>query len=307
MVALQRPPTPATDPIIEFRAWLLADYRLSPTTGDIYSRHIRDLSAWLARHHPARRWRDVTEPILTAHLELVAAERGESSRSVRIAALRHWWTYLILAGFAGDDPTVDLALSPRHATRPVILTSAQVAALWETTSGPGWLDRRNRALLGVLFGTGMQSADVIGLSPASITNRDGGVGVTIPGCGKGARTYRQDRWLSLPDAVLQALADFTSTPHGTGYSPHCIQRGVLFPNWHGERLARGGLWRILTDLGVAAGLPVTPNVTVIRATVAHGWLATGIGTAEVATRLGVTGERHVLPYAAAELATERMD
>jgi integrase/recombinase XerD len=161
-------------------------------------------------------------------------------------------------GTATVDPTGDVG-SPRVPQGlPKALSEAEVTNLIEAVTGHSCRARRDRALLELLYGTGMRISETVGLSLGDLTLDEG----TLRAFGKGAK----ERIVPVGRLAGEALRAWL----GPGGRPLLVperwaRRGdaeAVFLNSRGGRLSRQGAWGIVRGYGDRVGLGdrLTPHV-----------------------------------------------
>ncbi|PYM54795.1 MAG: tyrosine recombinase, partial [Candidatus Rokuibacteriota bacterium] len=152
-----RTPAAGTGLIEEFLQRLRVEDGLSPATVEAYRRDLRRLVADLGKH---RRTLDTARPEdLVDHLE--AAQRvGRSPRTLarRLAAIRGLYRFARGAGRLRGDPAA-LLETPRVPRRlPRALSRADARAVVEGAAGRGPRGLRDRAILELLYGSGLRAS-----------------------------------------------------------------------------------------------------------------------------------------------------
>lgn len=180
---MQHAVAPETDPLVaRFLGHLGNERRLSEHTQNAYRRDLTQFSAW-ARDADVSEWRDV-EP---AHIKAFAAarfRRGVSPRSISraLSALRAFYRYLLRECEVTRNPA-DGVTAPRATKRlPGTLDSDTMARLLDIR-GDEPLTRRDRAMLELLYSSGLRLAEIVGLNLGDIDLADRTVRVT----GKGSK------------------------------------------------------------------------------------------------------------------------
>jgi integrase/recombinase XerD len=188
--------------------------------------------------------------------ELIGRLRTEglSPRSVArtVHALRGFYRFAVREGRLEDDPMENLRAPRAFKALPRYLTPVQVESLLAAPELTKPLGVRDRAILEVLYATGLRAGELIGLKTADV---DFNVGL-LTCFGKG----RKERLVPLgsvaQDWVLRYLRDVRG--------PLVRGRDVpqLFLNHHGRRLSHMGLWGIVRRHAVTAGVQriLTPHV-----------------------------------------------
>lgn len=182
-------------------------------------------------------------------------QRGYASATVarKVAAIKSFFHFLNAQGMIPSNPAVGLE-SPKIEKRlPRILTPEEVERLLAApsqTAGPKAL--RDRALLELLYATGMRVTEVVTLKLSDLD------------LDKGAVTCRgkQEKQRLIPirgEAALAALREYLLRSR-----PGLIKESgetALFLNHRGQKLTRQGLWLIIKAYAEAAGISaqVTPH------------------------------------------------
>ena len=176
-----------------------------------------------------------------------------SSRSIArlLASLRNFYLFLIKEGRTSADPTADVAAPRQWKRLPKFLTSAEIESLLEAPDASRPLGVRDRAMIELLYATGLRVSELVGVRSADL-NAELGVLRTL---GKGAK----HRLVPVGRSALQAL-------EGYGAARRHLLRGrsseYLFVTARGGPLTRQSFWHRLRFYGRKAGLrrALTPHV-----------------------------------------------
>ena len=133
---------------------------------------------------------------------------------------------------------------------PKALSEAEVLALLGAVTGDEAVDRRDRAILEVLYGCGLRVSELVGLSLADL---DLGSGL-LRAFGKGAK----ERIVPVGRLACEAVEAWLSPRGRAQLAPdRWARRGdaeAVFLNTRGGRLSRQGAWGIVRNHGQAVGL-----------------------------------------------------
>jgi integrase/recombinase XerC len=180
-----------------FRRHITTERRMSVHTDSNYA---RDLAA-LVKHCDAS---DVTEwrALDSQHLRLFAARShaaGLAPRSVRrrLSAVRSFLGFLMREGVLKANAAQDIQAPKIVRSLPETLDADQMARLLELPSGDAFV-ARDRAMMELLYSSGLRLAELVGLDLASIDLKDR----TVRVLGKG----RKDRVVPIGRMALAALA-----------------------------------------------------------------------------------------------------
>ncbi len=241
------------DPVDLFLDHLLVEKGLSHNTVDAYARDLGLFQSFCeARGTALDRVRG------TDVLAFVTAQRGRglSPRTVarRLSALRGFYGFLVAEGLATANPLERLESPAQWQTLPRTLTPEEARAVVETPDAPGPRALRDRALLELLYGSGLRVSEV---SDLTLERLDLAVGFVRPK-GKGAK----ERVVPLggrAKAALEAyLADGRPLLLKGRRSPH------VFLNRYGRRLSRQGIWGVVKAACRRAGVPADASPHTLR-------------------------------------------
>jgi integrase/recombinase XerD len=166
--------------------------------------------------------------------------------------------FLADEGLALVDPTGDIGGPRVPAGLPKALSEEEVGSLLDAVVGSDPVARRDRAILEVLYGTGLRISELVGLSLGDVALDDG----VLRAFGKGAK----ERMVPVGRMARQALADWLArSGRGALVPDRWARRGdaeAVFLNTRGGRLSRQGAWGIVRGYGDKVGLGdrLTPHV-----------------------------------------------
>ncbi|WP_127475071.1 tyrosine recombinase XerC [Sulfurivermis fontis] len=224
--------------------------RLSPHTLDNYLRDLRHLSEFCDRQGIAD-WGALQAPQIRAYVAWRHRSGiGGSSLQRELSAIRSFFNYLLREGITGHNPALDIPAPKSPRTLPQTLDVDQTARLLEI---PGDDDDavRDRAIMELMYSSGLRLAELVGLDCNDVDMSDATVRVT----GKGAKT----RVLPVGRKALAALQDWLQRRH--------LQKGAagttaLFLGRGGKRIAARTVQERLRRHALAQGLavPVHPHM-----------------------------------------------
>jgi integrase/recombinase XerD len=213
----------------------------------------RDLTRY-ADYLKARRRRVTTLDRAEVPRYLLALrEAGLSPRSVarHLSAIRQCHRFLVRDGYATSDPTAHLD-SPRPWRRlPTVLSLDEVERLLSGRKPKTPQGLRDRAMLEVMYASGLRVSELVGLR---LTDVDLALGV-VHVVGKGEK----ERLVPLGDAAVKSLRAYLD--HGRSRLEKRRPSPYLFLGRHGRGLTRQMFWLLLRRYVRTAGItkPVTPH------------------------------------------------
>jgi integrase/recombinase XerD len=227
-----------------------------PLTRKAYEGDLRRYARWVAERTPAgelRRLEDWLHPGRVKAYFAVLGARGRAATSLaRLrAALNRFADFLVRTGRLQHHPLAELP-AVRHPRRlPRALTAAQVL---ESLRGPwpeGLRGLRDRALLELLYATGLRVSEARELDEEDLDLREGWIRVR----GKGGK----ERLVCFGDPCREALEAYLRE------APPCRDpRRPLFRNTRGERLSVRTLQRIVARYLGRWALTARPSPHTLR-------------------------------------------
>jgi len=213
----------------------------------------RDLAAWLD-HLGGRgcRWQAGGVDELRSHLDgLYGAGLGARSIRRHLSAVRGWYRYLVREGVVASDPTERIEAPRVGRTLPKVLTVEEMGRLLDQPLVARSHGLRDRALLEVLYGSGLRVSELVGLREEAVsweggfihTRGKGGKGRLVPASAPALDWLERYR-----DEARPRLLKGRTTP-------------VLFVTARGRGLSRQWVGRLVTRYARAAGIarPISPH------------------------------------------------
>ncbi len=201
---------------------------------------------------------------------------GRSKRTIarKLASLRAFFDYLVMTGRMDFNPA-RLVPTPRHGRRvPAVLSVDEAFALLDgAVLGRGVLGLRNKAIVELLYSSGLRVGELTGLTTGDVRLREGVVRVV----GKG----RKERVVPLGEKAARALEAYMV--RRCELKP---QGDWLFLNRSGGRLSERSVARIVKGLSLGAGLGGRLHPHVLRHSFASHLLGGGAPLRHIQEMLG---------------------
>jgi integrase/recombinase XerD len=241
----------------EFLSWLAVERGRAPNTLAAYRRDLIAYEEFLQGRGMGLG--DVSEAAVQDYVAFLRASgRAASSVARSLVAVRSLHRFLVDEGRTEADPTGDVGVPKVPQGLPKALSEEQVTRLLDAVVGEDAVARRDRAILELLYGTGMRISELVGLSLTDLALDEG----VIRAFGKGSK----ERLVPVGRMARAALLAWLA-PSGRGaLSPErWARRGdseAVFLNARGGRLSRQGAWGIVRRYGDKVGLGerLTPHV-----------------------------------------------
>nr|WP_240775717.1 site-specific tyrosine recombinase XerD [Nissabacter sp. SGAir0207] len=229
--------------IEQFLDALWLERNLAQNTLDSYRIDLHTLAAWLHHHQSGLLAADT--PALQAFLtERVEGGYKASSSARLVSAMRRLFQYLYREKQRTDDPSALLA-SPKLPQRlPKDLSEAQVEALLQAPSPENPLELRDKAMLEVLYATGLRVSELVGLTLSDVSLRQGVVRVI----GKG----NKERLVPLGEEAIHWLENYLE--FGRPWLLNGQTLDIVFPSNRSQKMTRQTFWHRIKHYAILAGI-----------------------------------------------------
>jgi integrase/recombinase XerC len=179
-----------------------AERDLSPHTIAAYRSDLQDFTEWAARSRKETLG-SIDRPLLRRYVAYLA-ERRYARRSIarKISALRSLLKWAVIRGQIKGDPAADLQIPKLDKPLPKVLRSSDAVRLCELPPDDDPIGLRDRAILELLYGSGLRVAELCALDIDDVDLRGGVVQVT----GKG----RKERRVPMSTPAQQAIRTYVT-------------------------------------------------------------------------------------------------
>ena len=288
----------SVDPQIqEYLQWLTIEKGRSRATLEAYYRDLRRLATWIEDR--GLTLASVSEGDLEGYCNALRRQhRAESSIARTVASIRGWFAYLVVEGHLTLDPSARLRGGRRGRTLPKPLGEAEITTLLDSIGDATPSDRRDRALLELLYGTGARVSEVVGIGLEDLDFDEELILLT----GKGSK----QRLVPMGSSLVSALRAYLA-PGGRSAFPEARKDSRLFLNTRGGTLTRQGIDLIIDKRALHVGIERSRiSAHVFRHSCATHMLAHGadirvvqellghvsISTTQIYTAVAVTSLKH---------------
>lgn len=238
------------DLIKAYENYLTKVKRASSNTISSYIRDIRQFTDWL-NNDCGLSVLDASQLNIRAYVEhLSSIGKSGATASRNLASLKNFYAYLISSGFIEKSPVVEIHVDRGEKKLPPILTGQEIELL---LAQPVCVDAkgiRDKAMLEVLYATGMRVTELLSLDVDDVNLNQG----TIR-----CKNAKKVRIIPLYPAALRALSTYVRDVRETMLSS--ADENALFVNISGVRMSRQGFWKILKHYQVTANIEkeITPH------------------------------------------------
>ena len=231
-----------------FLSYLRVEKGLSQNTILAYGRDLKRFAAFLNKRHKHKIDAVDREDIVDFLSSLYTDKLDSRSVARYLVSLRCFFKYALMEELVRVDPTENLESPKIRQSLPTYLRVDEVDRLLAAPDVNTPSGLRNRAMLEVLYSTGLRVSELLNLRLSDVDVRMG----CVRCIGKGNKERLVPIGRKAIAAVEQYLADSRSQLVRSGSpAPH---NQVLFLTRNGRRLSRVSIWKILHDYGVKLGL-----------------------------------------------------
>ncbi len=239
------------DLIHAYENYLAKVKQASGNTVSSYMRDIRQFSQWLQEQEVSELL-SVSQVNISAYLDYMRLQ-GKSGATISrtLASLKNFYAYLVATGFLEHSPvSAEIHVDRGERKLPQILTGKEVELLLAQPSPMDSKGIRDKAMLEVMYATGIRVTELIDLDVEDV-NLDLGV----IKCGKDAKF----RAIPLYPAALRALGDYLRDVRMLMIADPGEK--ALFVNVGGSRMSRQGFWKLLKFYQAKANIDkdITPH------------------------------------------------
>ncbi|HSI45701.1 MAG TPA: site-specific tyrosine recombinase XerD [Methylophilus sp.] len=238
---------PEIDSFID-QLWL--EDGLSPNTLASYRNDLKGFAEWL-KTKKLILW-DVQSP----HVQEYLAHRFPlvKVRSINrlIATLRRFYRYAMLANLVKQDPTLSIEAPKMPKQLPKVMSELQVEDLLLAPDVQTPLGLRDRAMLELLYASGLRVSELVNINVAEVSTQDGVVRVT----GKGSKTRLVPMGQEASEWIDRYLANARSEIL-KGRLSHAV-----FVTSRGDAMTRHAFWHLIQRYALQAGISqhISPHV-----------------------------------------------
>lgn len=216
-----------------------------------YMRDIRQFSGWI-HEHEAVSVLEATQLNIGSYLDyLLQQGKSNATASRTLASLKNFYAYAVSTGFLEQSPvTAEIHVERGEKKLPNILTGREVELLLAQPSSSDPKGLRDKAMLELMYATGMRVTELIDLNVDDV-NLELGI---VKCC-----SNKKNRSIPLYPAALKAVGLYIREVRMGMVSDPAEK--ALFVNVGGVRMSRQGFWKILKHYQAKAGIEkeITPH------------------------------------------------
>lgn len=236
--------------INEFMEYLQNEKNISGNTELSYRRDLKKMAAYFDQAG-VQKMEEVTEADLKVYLGEMRKEKfAPATISRNIASIRAFFHYLLKKGIIREDPSEYLKAPKIQKKTPEFLTVEEVDRLLRQPSSDTGKGIRDKAMLELLYATGMRVSELLNLQTEDINLS---FGYVI------CHDSEKERVLPIGNVSRDALVRYMDKARKLFVKD--TKETALFTNCSGKAMSRQGFWKVLKGYAEAAGIhrDITPH------------------------------------------------
>ena len=256
-----------------FLSYLLVEKGAAANTVSAYSRDLARYLLFLGERTPG----DIRSSDVTGFLSKLKSDGiAPRSRARALSALRMLHRFLVREGYCELNPTAIIE-APKGVLRlPAVLSGREVEALLNSPLDTGAVELRDKAMLELLYATGLRVSELVGLKLGDV-NLSAGYLMTI---GKGDK----ERLIPIGESACRAVAGYLEGARGELLRGKSSQ--LLFLSRLGGGMTRQAFWNIIKKRTLQAGVRSGISPHTLRHSFATHLLENGADLRSVQIMLG---------------------
>jgi len=248
------PAAPAlqTDPHLDrFIDALWLEDGLSSNTLSAYRRDLQGLADWLTRQRTGRTLVAASELDLQGYTAERHAQTQPSSAGRRLSVFRRFYRWAVRENLCTTDPTVRMDAPKQRMRLPGTLSEAQVEALLATPDVYEPLGLRDRAMLELLYASGLRVSELVALQTVHVGLNEGVLRIM----GKGSK----ERLVPFGAEAGAWLQRYIAQARGLILGGQVSE--ALFVTARGGPMTRQMFWKLIKKFALLAGItqPLSPH------------------------------------------------
>ena len=238
-----------------FLDYLKKEKKSSENTLTAYARDVEAFGRYMEEQGSSIEQATKTD-VLTYIMNLTKEGRSRATTNRKLAGIRAAYAYLIKKGRVSFDPTEGIKTPRAQRKKLDYLTMDEMEKLLSMPDN-SIRGKRDRAILEVLYGTGLRVMELIEMNYGDLN--------LMMGYLKCSGNHGQARIVPLGTYAKTAISEYLRESRPAllrDEAANAKPDRPLFVNYMGERFTRQGLWKTLSEYGKAAGLGdrITPHI-----------------------------------------------
>ena len=262
------------DYIDDFVCFMNTAKKKSDNTIQSYKRDVQKYISYLDNSGITDIQETTRTTVLTYLLSLQKQGRATSTVSRTLASLRSYYLFITQSGTAMSDPTQNLEAPRVEKKLPSVLSAEDIDKLLNQPSPKDAKGIRDKAMLELLYATGIRVSELIELKVNDVNIPAGFIKCT---------SAKKERYIPIGNLAKKSLVNYITNARTKLMHS---EEELLFVNCNGSKLSRQGFWKIIKQYGKAAGIDVDITPHTLRHSFAAHLLENGADLKSIQEMLG---------------------
>ena len=215
-----------------------------------YQRDLNKMHKYL-QENGIKKSAHITEDVLEGYVAYLKEQNfANATMSRHIAAMKGWFLFMVKEGMVEEDVAGNLKAPKIEKKAPDILKMEEVVKLLEEPKGSNPKELRDKAMLELLYATGIRVTELISLTTAQLNMQ-----MNYIICNDG----QKDRIIPFGIKAREALLNYLE--YSRSIMLHNPKSDILFVNCSGQSMSRQGFWKLIKHYATKAGITadITPH------------------------------------------------
>lgn len=258
-----------------FNSYLINEKKSSNNTIESYMRDVLQFSDFCTSNN-INEIKNIDKSLVEKYLKyLTAVSKSESTKLRTIATLRAFFRCLTAKGLFDGNPLDGISVKKTEKQLPGVLDEKEIVLLLSQPNGVDFKSIRDKAMLEILYATGIKVSELIELKVGDINLQ---IGILHLKNGK------KERIVPIYPAAIRSVANYL-----VNVRPAIVleeNEDKLFTNMNGKPMSRQGFWKIIKHYADTAGIKkdITPHT--LRHSFAAHLLENGATLSDIKEMLG---------------------
>lgn len=236
--------------ITAFKQYLTVDKKSSNNTVESYIRDITQFSEYCTSIKVTSAQKVKTSTI-NNYLDYLTKQNKSDATKARItASLRAFFRYLVNISVVNENPVTAANKSKVEKKLPGVLDSADIIKLLSAPSGDDYKSLRDKAMLELLYATGIKVSELLELRIFDFNMQLGILNL---------RNGKKERIIPIYPAAVRSVTEYI-----VNVRPAIVlepEQDKLFTNMNGQPMSRQGFWKLIKHYADEAGIKeeITPH------------------------------------------------
>jgi len=236
--------------IQQFRNYLILTKKSSKNTTESYLRDLNQFKEYCISNN-LYDIKKIKSSSIQAYIDYLSlAGKSTSTISRTTASLRGFFKYLIITDVINKNPVESIKKEKNRQKLPEILNKKEILALLSQPDNNDYKSIRDKAILEILYATGIKVSELIELKTNNVNTHLGIIHL---------QNNKKERIIPIYPGAVQTLINYIQNVRPAVVTDNNIDN--LFTNMNGHPLTRQGIWKIIKQYVISADIKkeVTPH------------------------------------------------